>query len=70
MSHASESLREQFKEAVGLFNTPTNDELKYLTSKLWNCAEIMPSETCSNIDLPQGSTYAQGARHLRAKLKP
>ncbi len=38
---------------------------------LWNCTDIMPSVACGAFgyfddDLPQGSTYAQGARRLKA----
>jgi hypothetical protein len=40
-----------------------------LTGLLWNCTDIMPSETCAEFDLPRGSSYASGARIARAMLK-
>ncbi len=32
---------------------------------VWNCTDIMPSTECSTLELPIGSTYAQGARRLK-----
>jgi hypothetical protein len=37
----------------------------WLTGKLWNDRGIMPSDLCNTIELPQGSSYARGARKLR-----
>ncbi len=37
---------------------------------VWNCTDVMPSSMCRElealgIDMPQGSTYARGARGLK-----
>jgi hypothetical protein len=37
----------------------------WLTGVLWNDTNIMPGSLCSELDLPQGSTYACGVRKLR-----
>jgi len=39
----------------------------WLTGKLWNDPNIMPSDLCSDLDVPLGSTYARGARKQREK---
>lgn len=44
------------------------DRLRWLIGELWNCISIMPSSTCSDLELPQGSTYAQGVRKLREEI--
>jgi hypothetical protein len=68
-THTPASIREQFREAVSpSHNAVTSEELKRITGELWNCADIMPSETCEAVGVPQGSSYAQGARRLRASL--
>jgi hypothetical protein len=35
---------------------------RLLIGQLWNCTDIMPSNLCSNLDLPSGSTFAKGVR--------
>jgi len=35
----------------------------------WNCTDTMPSSMCEDLEIERGSTYAQGARHLKAMLK-
>ena len=37
----------------------------WLTGRLWNDRGIMSSSLCSELDLPQGSRYSQGARKQR-----
>ncbi len=37
--------------------------LRWLVGQLWNSTDVMPGEVCDDLDLPPGSTYAQGARH-------
>jgi hypothetical protein len=32
---------------------------------VWNCNDTMPSSDCYTLELPPGSTYAQGARRLK-----
>jgi hypothetical protein len=41
---------------------------RYIIGQLWHCTDIMPLGTCDNLRLPQGSSYAQGARRLRWRL--
>lgn len=36
--------------------------VRRLIGKLYHCADILPSHACSQLDIPQGSTYAQVAR--------
>ena len=46
-----------------------NQRALWLTGQLYNDTGIMPSDTCEDLNLPQGSTYAMGARTLRKDLK-
>ena len=41
---------------------------RFVIGQFWNCKDIMPWGTCSDLDLPQGSNYAVGARKLRDVL--
>ena len=36
-----------------------------LAGRLWNCTDILPSQYCSLLELPSGSTYAMAARVAR-----
>lgn len=47
-------MRRNRKEAVVVARDAAGDR------SLWNCTDIMPREVCAEVDLPQGSTYAQG----------
>ena len=38
--------------------------LRWLIGQLWNCSDVMPSEYCEELELPQGSTYAQAVRSI------
>jgi len=38
----------------------------WLLGQLWNCTDIMPSEGCLELELPQGSTYARAARLIKS----
>jgi hypothetical protein len=40
---------------------------RWLTSCLWHCTDIMPSQMCAEMDLPSGATYARAARRLRRR---
>jgi hypothetical protein len=46
-----------------------NQRALWLTGQLYNDTGIMPSGTCEDWNLPQGSTYAMGARVARKDLK-
>lgn len=41
------------------------DKKRWLAGQVWHCTDIMPSELCEELDIQQGSTYAQGARQIR-----
>lgn len=41
----------------------------WLTSNLWHCTDIMPSQMCGEVDLPCGATYARAARKLRTTIR-
>ena len=66
--HAPDTLRVEFEELVcDASDVAAQEErLERLCGLLWNCTDIMPSDLCQELDLPQGSTYAQGARHLKS----
>ena len=34
----------------------------WLAGQLWNCSDVMPSELCTALGLPEGSSYGRGAR--------
>jgi len=40
-------------------------EVQRLAGLVWNCTDCMPGSLCSDLDMPPGSTYAQGARKVR-----
>ena len=50
------------------WNGKTSD-LSSLLGQLWNCTDIMPWEFCGDLELPEGSTYAQAARELKDRLE-
>jgi len=67
--HAPGHLRECFEEWIigdDRNRPPQIDEkpvdLEWLFGQLWNCTDIMPSDLCFSLDLPAGSSYAQGVR--------
>jgi hypothetical protein len=39
--------------------------LGWLLGKLWNCTDILPSIECQELEISQGSTYAQAVRLVR-----
>ncbi|MEK7996030.1 MAG: hypothetical protein AAB403_19695 [Planctomycetota bacterium] len=45
------------------------ERARWLIGQLWNCSDIMPSDLCSTLEMPEGSTYAQAVRKLRADLE-
>ena len=44
------------------------ERLMWIAGKLWYCTDIMPGESCNELDLEAGSTYAQAARRIRRGL--
>jgi hypothetical protein len=73
--HAPGHLREALQEWIDEGATPTievdgkkrSDD--WLLGQLWNCTDVMPAECCCELDLPTGSTYAQGVRSVHLLLK-
>jgi len=73
--HAGGHLREPFVEwaETGEFPAEVTHngrplDIESLTGLLWCCSDVMPSGTCAALDMPAGSTYAQGARKVRGQL--
>ncbi len=69
--HSPGHLRNAFVEWAEsqLVGDPVIDEKSvdsaWLSGQLWNCTDVMPRSVCGALDLPCGSTYAQGVRSLR-----
>ncbi len=70
--HAPGDLREQFENLVYEDSDTALEQrrLERLSGLLWNCGDIMPSGLCGHLELPSGSTYAQGARYLKLAEAP
>jgi len=43
----------------------SHEHTEWLAGQLWDCTDTMPSDTCSALDMPPGSTYAQAAQGIR-----
>jgi len=56
------------RDAGGWRMVTRGARLRWLIGKLWICTSIMPAATCQDMELPQGSTYAQGVRKLREAM--
>jgi hypothetical protein len=44
-----------------------DEQLWWLSGQLWKCTDVLPSGYCGDLDIPQGSTYAQAARIIRQR---
>jgi len=73
--HVGGHLRDPFCDYVDSGELPEETShngrdltIRGLAGLLWNCTDIMPGWACSKLGLPQGSTYAQGARLVRGRL--
>ena len=64
MTHANNDVRSAFEEAVDAGGTA--EDARAASGKVWNCTDIMPRDLCNSLDVPQGSTYAKGARIVRS----
>jgi hypothetical protein len=65
-----ESVAEEFyadKTRARLEEMNADEQLRWLSGQLWNCTDILPGSVCTELDLRQGSTYAQAARLLRGR---
>jgi hypothetical protein len=74
--HVGGHLRDPFCEYAesgelpgGIRHNGRDLDARALAGLLWNCTDIMPSSTCSALGLPPGSSYAAGAREVRAQLR-
>lgn len=70
--HAGGHLRDAFAALVENGTVPEDADHRgraltplRVTGLLWNCTDVMPRSLCEELDVPQGSTYAQGARRYR-----
>lgn len=59
--HVPGPIRNEFCEAAGAEGPALR---RGPWTGLWNCTDIVPRMTCAELDLPQGSTYAQAVRSL------
>jgi len=46
----------------------SHQRLSWMIGQLWICSSIMPGICCDDMEMPSGSSYAQGARKLKNKL--
>jgi hypothetical protein len=44
-----------------------HERMLWITGQLWNCSDILPGLICSELELPQGSTYSRAVRKLRTE---
>lgn len=76
--HAPEELRAAFLDWT---DRPLDEEellevevggelypLRWLVGQLWNCTDCLPASACDALDIPTGSTYAQGVRKVASDL--
>jgi hypothetical protein len=40
------------------------ERLMWIAEKLSECTDILPSDTCTDLDIPQGSTYRQACMKI------
>ena len=40
-----------------------------LCGKLWRCTDVLPGAYCGDLDIPQGSTYAQAVRVVLTQIR-
>lgn len=77
--HANHDRRSGFAEwldAYEVFEAELTDEVfendegetvavDKLIGRVYHCTDVLPSDYCALLDLPQGSTYAKAARALK-----
>lgn len=71
--HAPGHLREAFQEWLDADSDSDWVEIDgerhpidWLLGKLWNSSDVLPASYCQDLDIPQGSTYAQAVRRVKA----
>ena len=67
--HAPGHIRNEFETLAEDHSAWSSLEMRRLIDLLWNCTDIMPSMLCAELDMPAGSTYAEGARSLCQYLR-
>lgn len=67
--HAPAVLRDAFLAFV--YDQPVDELLapERLCGLLWNCSDTLPRAAADDLELPAGSTYAQAARAVKARLR-
>jgi len=67
--HAGTHVREAFQEFIESDTDSVDVDgeqvgLEWFVKKLADCGDILPAGYCSDLDLPQGSTYGDAVAHL------
>lgn len=44
-----------------------DEQLHWLSGQLWLCTDTLPGDYCRELEIPQGSSYAQAARLIRQR---
>jgi hypothetical protein len=42
----------------------SEERLMWIAAKLSDCTDILPGDTCADLDIPQGSTYGQACTKI------
>jgi hypothetical protein len=48
---------------------PEQWSARRLLGRMVHCTDVMPRETCDDIDLPAGTTYGRAAQHVLAQRR-
>lgn len=67
--HAPNDLKKAFEQTISEKSDTVEVRnetwpLRRLRGLLWNCTDVMPEALCVELDIPHGSSYAQGVRSL------
>jgi hypothetical protein len=62
--HASDDLRSDFREHLDEVASSNGKVNVKLCKRLLACTDILPASECDQLDLPNGSSYGDAARHL------
>jgi hypothetical protein len=67
--HSDGNTRDEFCGALEQLRRDgiLTDKLNRLCGKVWHCTDILPRSSCDDAGVPQGSTYTQAARAIRAR---
>lgn len=67
--HTSISEREALQDWLDDIETDDNADIDDLLGRLWHSTDILPAGYCSQLDLPQGSSYAAASQKIAAERK-